>query len=41
MFGKVLLNSPLSDTVEFGTLPSFKRTIKLVDFSQFLTFFNL
>jgi len=32
-------NSLSSDTVDFGTLRSFKRTIKLVDFSQFLKCF--
>ena len=32
-------NSLSSDTVNFGTLRSFKRTIKLVDFSQFLKCF--
>jgi len=33
-------NSLSSDAVDFGTLRSFKRTIKLVDFSQFLKCFN-
>ena len=32
-------NSLSSDTVDFGTLRSFKRTIKLVDFSQLLKCF--
>ena len=34
-------NSLSSDTVDFRTLGSFKRTIKLADFSSFLKRFNL
>ena len=34
-------NSLSSDTVDFGTLRSFNRTIKLTDFSSFLKRFNL
>jgi len=33
-------NSLSSDTVDFGRLPSFKRTIKLVDFHNFLNVLN-
>jgi len=34
-----VLHKHISDSVDFGTLRSFKRTIKLVDFSQFLKCF--